>query len=94
MGGAGAEPREGAPQPKIPLPVLPEENGGAKGSGSSGGSSAGPAVSTNPSAKPSSGQSKEDERRATERNNKAKQRPGYQEEAPMPRASSSSTSQR
>ncbi|HEX5476328.1 MAG TPA: hypothetical protein VFX09_00555, partial [Burkholderiales bacterium] len=85
MGGEGAQPRQGAPEPKIPLPVLPEEKNGAQGSGSSGGSSVEPAASP----RPSSGQSKEDERRATERKNKAKQRPGYQEEAPMPRASSS-----
>ena len=79
-GGNGESLRPGAPQPQFPKPAPEPEP--AKGAVPPGGASAGG------SAKPSDTQSPEDERRATERKDKAKKRPGYQEEAPSPRASS------
>jgi hypothetical protein len=75
-GGNGESLRPGAPQPQFPKPA-PEPAGTPSKSGASAGSSA----------KPSDTQSPEDERRATERMEKSKKRPGFQQDAPSPRAS-------
>jgi hypothetical protein len=74
-GGNGDSLRPGSPEPKVPMPKEEEK------AGTSGGK-----ASTGSSAKPSDRQDREDERRATERKEKAKQRPGYKDEAPSPRA--------
>jgi hypothetical protein len=68
-GGNGDSLRPGFPEPQVPKPKDPDKPGASAGS----------------SAKPSDQQDPEDERRATERKEKAKQRPGYKDEAPSPR---------
>jgi len=71
--GEGEKPRQGAPE----VPVVPKAN--------SGGASTGPSVS--PEDERSAREREEDERRATEKKDKMKQRPGYKHDVPAPRAS-------
>lgn len=82
-GGNGESLRPGSPEPQYPKaapqPAPQPAPSPAQGAPAKNG------ASTGSSAKPSDSQDPEDERRATERKEKAKKRPGYQEEAPSPR---------
>jgi hypothetical protein len=79
-GGNGERLRPGFPEPQVPTPKNPDAVKPAP-----------PGASAGSSARPSDQQDREDERRATERKEKAKQRPGFKEEAPSPRAAIPST---
>jgi hypothetical protein len=73
-GGDGEKPRLGAPEPRVPTQSTPDPASKAPASDASqGGASTG------------GSRRDEEERKATESKEKAKKRPGYQDEAPSPR---------
>jgi hypothetical protein len=71
---------QGTPKSDAPQPVTPEQL--PRSGASTGPSGAGPSGST-----PDSAGQQQDEKKATESKDKMKKKPGYQEEAPSPRAS-------